>query len=568
MANTELVQEVRFEAPGPGPWIADGTHWPRPLTRFVGKAYTDSFLKGFKEGSARYGLLLSHFDSVLINDFWYHQPVPVGAPNGAGKPPDKQAFQELLAAHPELRRRVAAARQAFADRIWREDLRRWDEEAKPLSIAAHKQLQAEDPSTLELAALCEHVQRCREHLENMMYQHHRFTMPACIPVGDFLAQAREWTGLTTGELLRCLKGASPISAGVATEKLGELGRAVREDAAARRLVTAGGAGSEALAELQRWAGPVGEAARAYIDDVGFRGLGYDVCDPYVLELPDVLLTALRHAVEPTQRTDQEDAAAQCMEKVRAKVPEAQRAEFDALLAEARLVHRLRDERGVYSDGWASGLARRAVLAAGQRLLQSGQLAEAALAVDASCDELVRLLQGRHGPSSDELRARARWRTTRSAADNPPWLGDPPAAPPPLEWLPAEAARVTAAIGIYIDGVLGDAEKKNAKQELRGLPVCPGVREATARVILNQQDLKRIQPGDILVAGSTSPYFNFVLPLLSGIVTDRGGQLCHAAIISREYGIPGVVGTQDATQRIADGTRIRIDGTRGEITLLP
>ena len=59
----------------------------------------------------------------------------------------------------------------------------------------------------------------------------------------------------------------------------------------------------------------------------------------------------------------------------------------------------------------------------------------------------------------------------------------------------------------------------------------------------------------------------VLPLLGAIVTDRGGQLCHAAIVSREYGIPGVVGTKEATRLIPDGARVRVDGTKGEVVVL-
>ena len=59
----------------------------------------------------------------------------------------------------------------------------------------------------------------------------------------------------------------------------------------------------------------------------------------------------------------------------------------------------------------------------------------------------------------------------------------------------------------------------------------------------------------------------VLPLLGAIVTDRGGQLCHAAIVAREYGIPGVVGTREATSLIEDGDRVRVDGTTGEVHVL-
>ena len=63
---------------------------------------------------------------------------------------------------------------------------------------------------------------------------------------------------------------------------------------------------------------------------------------------------------------------------------------------------------------------------------------------------------------------------------------------------------------------------------------------------------------------TTPYFTVVLPLLGAIVTDRGGQLSHAAIVAREYGIPGIVGTREATRTIPDGARVRVDGRTGEV----
>ena len=71
----------------------------------------------------------------------------------------------------------------------------------------------------------------------------------------------------------------------------------------------------------------------------------------------------------------------------------------------------------------------------------------------------------------------------------------------------------------------------------------------------------------LVTESTTEAFNILLPLLGGVVTDNGGLLSHAAIVSREYGIPGVVGTREATQRITDGMRLRVDGDTGEVTVL-
>ena len=81
------------------------------------------------------------------------------------------------------------------------------------------------------------------------------------------------------------------------------------------------------------------------------------------------------------------------------------------------------------------------------------------------------------------------------------------------------------------------------------------------------DLGRIVKGDVLITESTTEAFNILLPLLGGIVTDNGGLLSHAAIVSREYGIPGVVGTREATERITDGMRVRVDGDAGEVTVL-
>ena len=103
--------------------------------------------------------------------------------------------------------------------------------------------------------------------------------------------------------------------------------------------------------------------------------------------------------------------------------------------------------------------------------------------------------------------------------------------------------------------------------LRGLPASPGVYEGPARLVSGPSDFNRIEQGDVLVTVSTSEAFNILLPLLGGIVTDSGGLLSHSAIVAREYGIPGVVGTREATERIPDGARVRVDGDAGEVAVL-
>ena len=103
--------------------------------------------------------------------------------------------------------------------------------------------------------------------------------------------------------------------------------------------------------------------------------------------------------------------------------------------------------------------------------------------------------------------------------------------------------------------------------MRGLPASPGLYEGTARVLRGPQELERLRPGDVLVAPATSEAFNVVLPLLGALVTDHGGLLAHAAIVAREFGIPGVVGTREATRIIPDGARVRVDGRSGDVRVL-
>jgi phosphohistidine swiveling domain-containing protein len=228
---------------------------------------------------------------------------------------------------------------------------------------------------------------------------------------------------------------------------------------------------------------------------------------------------------------------------------------------------LRDERSVYSSIWAMGLMRRAILAGGKRLAAEGRIEEPSHLVDATYEEIVSMLRGREGPSGSELAALSGFRLTHTAADAPEALGDPTPPPPPLEQLPSAAARATRAIGTAVGLLFADSESKSEARIVRGLAASPGVYEGTARVLMGPEELERLRKGDVLVAPATSEAFNVVLPLLGALVTDHGGLLAHAAIVSREFGIPGVVGTRDATSIITDGKRVRVDGSSGEVQVL-
>lgn len=102
--------------------------------------------------------------------------------------------------------------------------------------------------------------------------------------------------------------------------------------------------------------------------------------------------------------------------------------------------------------------------------------------------------------------------------------------------------------------------------LAGLPVSAGVIEGRARVILNMAEAD-LDEGDILVTAFTDPSWTPLFVAIKGLVTEVGGLMTHGAVIAREYGLPAVVGVENATRLINDGQRIRVHGTEGYVEIL-
>ncbi|QGQ45919.1 phosphoenolpyruvate synthase [Metabacillus sediminilitoris] len=116
-------------------------------------------------------------------------------------------------------------------------------------------------------------------------------------------------------------------------------------------------------------------------------------------------------------------------------------------------------------------------------------------------------------------------------------------------------------------IVGKYKRENLPAEaIVGLPVSSGVIEGRARVILNMEDAD-LEDGDILVTSFTDPSWTPLFVSIKGLVTEVGGLMTHGAVIAREYGLPAVVGVENATKLIRDGQRIRVHGTEGYIEIL-
>ncbi|MGG6310789.1 phosphoenolpyruvate synthase [Paenibacillus macerans] len=116
-------------------------------------------------------------------------------------------------------------------------------------------------------------------------------------------------------------------------------------------------------------------------------------------------------------------------------------------------------------------------------------------------------------------------------------------------------------------ITGEYNRETLPAEaIAGLPVSSGVIEGRARVILTMEDAD-LEEGDILVTAFTDPSWTPLFVSIKGLVTEVGGLMTHGAVIAREYGLPAVVGVENATKLIKDGQRIRVHGTEGYIEIL-
>ncbi len=180
MTTGQTAADLQFDPPGPGSWTIDAVHHPRPVTRYWAEMHPEPFRRGFSEFTAYYGMLLDRIEPGYVNGFAYHQPRPVS--------------------EEQIPERFQRADEVFEKKVWRDQLRDWNETVKPSSIKVHRELQSVDPDALSDAELVEYLRRCRDRHSEMIYQHMRFTGAAMICVGDLLAHVGDWTGLPPDRL--------------------------------------------------------------------------------------------------------------------------------------------------------------------------------------------------------------------------------------------------------------------------------------------------------------------------------------------------------------------------------
>lgn len=299
----------------------------------------------------------------------------------------------------------------------------------------------------------------------------------------------------------------------------DLAEAARGDAVVRGILEECG-GQDALVRLRRDAPTFAHALDRLLEAVGHRGPGEtELANDVFADRPALLVDAIRSAL---------DAAPPAVPaSVRLTGPKRALVAFTAKQlqlrehardAAMRLTHEL----------------RRTVRERGRRLADAGILDDPSDVMYLLLDE-VRVLP----PSADTLVARRREERARLADRRPPGFLS-------VGWTPSE-------------------DDRSDVSELQGLAASPGVVRGRVRVL---RDAGGLQAGEILVTEVTDIGWTALFASAAAVVTDLGGAMSHAAVVAREFGLPAVVGTQDATRVLRDGMLVEVDGGAGVVRVLP
>ena len=316
-----------------------------------------------------------------------------------------------------------------------------------------------------------------------------------------------------------------------------------------------------------------EEFRAFLDEDGWRMQRMSEMNlPTWIEDPTPPLTNLKQFLqkggdfnldhERAKLTVEREAAEK---EVFSKIDHGQKSWFTTLLRLAQKSGVFSEEHDHYLDLYTHAMMRRSAMAIASRLVEAGTIDTVDDIFFVIPEEIRKVAIN---PDQYNLRPvvaarRAQWEEWCRTPNPPVILREG------FDMEQAMAALVKSNDPIALKVVVGSMPvvRPELKADLHGTCGSPGIAEGPARVIMSEDQLADVQPGEILVAATTSPSWTPVFSFIKAVVVDRGASLSHAAIVGREYGIPVLMNVFVGTQQIRTGQRIRVDANLGALFIL-
>ena len=508
-------------------WTYDRSHYPEPLTPMTASLWFEAMGDGLHAACCELRAPFGGFHTTTI-DHWAYE-----SEREADWEPDVDAFHEACL----------------------DIARRWDEELLPGVNAITAEVRAMRPGRPP----ADEALAMFDRLVELVFAQWRIHFLAVVSVHtsrEILAERyAEVLGGSDLEPYRLLEGLPNTSLDADEALLAVADAARAHDVADVVLELPSSAVPGELGRSQDGR-TVLRALGAYLDEWGARSRLHELAEPRHAEQPEFVIDGVRLLLEqPRDLAGERDRRARDRARLESETL-ARIADPDARAAFARLLERvkhaapLEEGHSLHIDQRGLQAVREALLGFGSRVVDQGRLDSRDDVFLFDRHEMRAALERDHGPALAGVARRRR--DLRAAPSRRPALvaGAEPEASDPH---PVFQKFYGSPGAVRFDG-----------GRLSGYAASPGRAAGTARVVRDRDDFGRIRAGDVLVCATTTPSWTPVFTSIAGLVTDTGGILCHAAVVAREYGLPAVVGTEEATARIADGDRIEVDGDAGEV----
>jgi rifampicin phosphotransferase len=560
---------VAVEVP-PGFWEREASHAPKPWTPMALSVLAGPRNRAMRRAFAEFGLLAETLEWTQIGGWEYTRLVPLG---GKDRPaPPAPLMPLLIRLVPRLRHRIADAVAAVRSDKAGRFVEQWYQQWQPDLVARIALLRDTDPGALDDQELDAHTD-CALALLHEGVDVHFLLHGALMPIVAELAFAcRELLGWSDEDACELLVGLSTTSTEPA-RRLAELASlAARRPAVCRLLdeVDSGTAGRLAETDAE-----FAEAFAAYQREFACRALRYEIADPSIAEAPELTLRLLADQLargydpvaDAATLSHRRTTAAGRARSALVGRPPTDRERFERALARAERAYPVREDNEFFTVSAPIAILRYPLLEIGRRLAARGQLSRRGDVFFLTVDEARAAL--RDGETRRSLVTRRRGeRAFVEQHPGPATYGKDPGPPPPFDALPAEARFTMTALLWYIDQIFEATRSSRSQQAdgqvLAGIAASPGHYTGPVRVAVDEFDFGKLRPGDVLVCPITSPVWSVLFPSIGALVTDTGGLLSHPAIIAREYRVPAVVATGNATALLRDDQVVTVDGTTGRI----
>ncbi|MEM8630757.1 MAG: PEP-utilizing enzyme, partial [Pseudomonadota bacterium] len=301
----------------------------------------------------------------------------------------------------------------------------------------------------------------------------------------------------------------------------------------------------------------------YLEEFGHKALwSHEVMFPLWVENPGPAIEAIRGYVISDYdfpstlkgvKDDLDAAIAECMDGVEG----ADREKLQDALDQSLKMNPLTPDHHFYIDQGTNARLRTVLLAVGRKMVDADIIDDPEDINFLRYNELRALVGDAGAYDAREIVSDRRDEHEEATSKRPPdWLGTA-----------TEEALAFPYAGLWGFPERFYREPPTKTGEITGLAASPGVIEAKARVITSLDQFHTVEEGEILVCRMTNPAWVVLFTQISGLVTDAGGTTSHSAVVSREFGLPAVVGTSVATKDIKTGDTVRVNGTTGVVEIL-